>query len=55
MSGIVSRVVVPVRRSCSTNWSELEPSGSAPGLGLSFGRFSKYQSLAWLLVSFCQL
>lgn len=55
MSGAVSKVAVPVRRSCSTKRSELDPSGSAPGFGLSLGMFSKNQSLARLLVSFCQL
>ncbi len=55
ISGTVSSVAVPVRRSCSTNSSASEPFGSAPGFGLSLGMFSKYQSAARLLVSFCQL
>nr|WP_274704679.1 hypothetical protein [Actinomadura geliboluensis] len=35
---------VPVRRSCSVNWSVSEPSGSAAGSGAGPGTFSKYQS-----------
>src|ERR1700675_3797443 len=55
MSGTVSSVAVPVRRSWSTNWALIEPLGRAAGFALSFGMFSKYQSKAWLLVSVCQL
>src|SRR5262249_41188957 len=53
--GTVMRVAVPVRRTCSTKRSAADPSGSELGFGLSEGMFSKYQSAAWLPVSFCQL
>ena len=52
MRGIVITVFVPVRRSCSTNLSDTEPSGSCAGFALSFGTFSKNQSLAALNVSY---
>jgi hypothetical protein len=54
--GTVMIVFVPVRLSCSTKRSAVEPSGNErPSVGSGFGMFSKYQSLPVLLTSICQL
>src|SRR5579859_3158369 len=50
--GTVIIVLAPTCRSFWTNTSDDEPLGNAPGLLLGLGMFSKYQSEAWLFVSF---
>ncbi len=54
-SGTVRMLWVPVVLFRSTNLSVSEPSGRSPGLGLSLGMFSKYQSEARLVVSLRKL
>src|SRR5690349_20941434 len=55
IKGSVSRLSEPVARFWSTNWSLADPLGRFCGVATALSMFSKYQSLAWLPMSSCQL